>query len=153
MAISRKLITLVAVSAIGLIAISAAAHPANDDASRKDAPKNSKSIDAGGIQHTDDWRERTNKGNTEGKTWVSGDPVEFNLRKKESGGNAQEKVQYNDWHFSNRTANQTQNNPDGLPTTLPPGATNWQVDQKLGQPDYRKAKARPKANSKSRRRN
>lgn len=41
MAISRRLIALMSVSAIGLVSISAAAHSENQDASRKSGPKNS----------------------------------------------------------------------------------------------------------------
>lgn len=117
MAIARKLIGILAVSSIGLIALGTSAQNASDDASRKVAPKKTTG-ETDGIYHDDDWRERNSNGYTAGGTWVSGDPVELNLRKKEGGSHTQEKVQYQDFDFSKRSANQPQ-------STLQPGSTNW----------------------------
>ena len=148
MTISRKLIGILAVSSIGLIALSASAQNANDDASRKtDAKKTS--------------------GYSWGVSQGNGYAGTQNQRKKENSTKTQERVPYQEFHIGKNTER-------NAPSTLPPGSNEWEtpkpvigdilqgtdirsngigVDQKLGQPDYRTVKARPKANSKNRRRN
>lgn len=177
MAISRKLIGILTVSAIGLVALSASAQNANDDASRKADPKKTSGYSwgastgnggyvgtqnqrkktsgyqgqGGGVTHDDDWRERSSKGYNAGGTWVSGDP---NQRKKESGGNAKDKVGWgslNEVYISRSTDTKA-------PSTLPAGSNEW-TPPNPGPGNHnvvtnnKHPEVRTKAKTKSRRRN
>ncbi|KAF0095092.1 MAG: hypothetical protein FD163_2215 [Hyphomonadaceae bacterium] len=134
MTISRKIIGILAVSSIGLIALSASAQNANDDASRKtDAKKTS--------------------GFSWGVSQGNGYAGTQNQRKKKGSGNAKDNLfgPFNEVYISRSTDTKA-------PSTLPAGSNEWTPPNPNGGNQNvvthnKHPETRAKAKTKSRRRN